>query len=149
MQTFRNKHDSLYRLVTMTCALRCSDARDQIYGLLGLTRQTHIQLNYEVPIHMCMRDATLAMLEEEGNLEPLIFKNDVPSKHAGGHDNHWPSWAVRWHELSKDWRLRSENHHKYCVSSDKTMDIDFLAKNHRPEVLVARGFSLDTVLAVF
>lgn len=71
---------SLLQLVTQHVEQECTDPRDYIFGLLGLTLWANrrlrfpdlIQPSYVKPVSDCMRDATRVMLQQEGNLSALL-----------------------------------------------------------------------------
>jgi hypothetical protein len=44
-----------------------------------------------------MRNATIAMIEEEGLLTPLVFADDMVVQQTQGEYERWPSWVIKFH----------------------------------------------------
>lgn len=90
---FEDTSPSLALLLLQTVPLKCFDPRDKVYALLGLTAwsrrrdQLPAELvpNYTLPIGECMRNATLASIREELNLDCLTLPVWTKRK---------PTWVV-------------------------------------------------------
>jgi hypothetical protein len=89
---------SLTELLLETIPFYCLDPKDKAYALLGLTswstkRKTfpaELKPDYTLSVEECMRNATLAAIGEEMNLECLTLPVWIKRK---------PTWVVPWHEL--------------------------------------------------
>jgi hypothetical protein len=87
---------SLQQLVAQTADRECSDPRDHIFGVLGLTSWARgrrewphlIQPDYEKSVSDCMRDATRVMVQQTCGLSALLHWCPVGQS---------PTWAVHWH----------------------------------------------------
>lgn len=92
---------SLKQLLLETMPLRCSDERDKIYAVIGLTQWTRrrqpvphrIWPDYKKTVSDCMRDATVAVIQEDKNLDCLALRRLNGSQ---------PTWVIPWHQLGDD-----------------------------------------------
>ena len=128
---------------------KCTDPRDKVYALLGLTswsirRKTfpaEFEPDYTLSTGECMRRATLAAICEERSLECLTLS--VWTKRE-------PSWVVPWHELEVD-----RNRHPHVESSfhfamyhrltdwsgGRNVNLDILRQPDKPDSLFLEGFA--------
>jgi hypothetical protein len=92
---------SLTELLLETSPFECSDSRDKVYALLGLTSwasyrkkfPAELEPDYALPIDQCMQNATLAAIGEKASLECLVLPIWTRQ------DQIWPSWVVPWYKL--------------------------------------------------
>lgn len=143
----------LLDLILKTMTLKCSDPRDKIFGLLGLTTWAQsertllhqIEPSYTESIEICMRSATLAVIQEENSLTPLIFADDTMSRPREPEEEHWPSWAVHWHNLELKGGANLNHFRTYNAHRDNKVAIKILKNPAHPDALFARGFSVCTI----
>lgn len=89
---------SVRRLFDMSANRLCTDPRDKIYGLLGLSTVTNLKVlkkirpNYDAPVAVAYTNAFLAMYEATRSLELLVQCGSINSAdHAAV--PHLPSWV--------------------------------------------------------
>lgn len=74
-QSLRSQEDqTLLRLIFMAKTFHCSDPKDRIYALLGLTRDgpSPIVPDYSKSVRQVYEEATLHLIQEEGNIDVLL-----------------------------------------------------------------------------
>jgi hypothetical protein len=138
----------LLKLVSESVDQECSDPRDYIFGLLGLTlwakhrlRWPHlIQPNYVKSVSDCMRDATRVMIQQECSLEALLHWYQVGQS---------PTWAVHWHR-HKQIRRRPVRSHQFkaselCSPDPRPLDLILMEECPDLNVLLLKGHSIDIV----
>jgi hypothetical protein len=138
----------LLRLVAHNANQECSDPRDYIFGLLGLTtwarrrlRWPHLlEPNYVKSISDCMRDATRVMIQEECDLSALLHWCQVGQS---------PTWAIHWHRhrhirYRTDWYILTKSSKPY--SSDLApLDLHLMEKFPDLDILFLKGHSVSFV----
>jgi hypothetical protein len=149
-----NQHDNgrngsrLLGLVSRNVGQECSDPRDYIFGLLGLTVWAKqrlrwprlVQPSYVKSVPDCMRDATRVMIQEECNLSALL---------------HWcqagqsPTWAVHWHR-HKQLKRRSIWCHtskasELCSPDSRPLDLILMEESPDLNILLLKGHSIASV----
>jgi hypothetical protein len=146
----------LFLLASQTLSLRSRDPRDRIYGLIGLTiwerRKQRIPLrilpDYHKTIRDCMRDATIVMIEECGNLDPIFANLSTTSD---------PTWAIQWHEMVEEIGTQEGNlplafddgsKTKYEACGTQTLDLYNLTNSNYPDSLFLTGHHTATVKAI-
>jgi hypothetical protein len=148
---YRDRSKNGYRLLELVAQnvnQECSDPRDHIFGLLGLTvwaksgsKWPHlIRPNYEKSVSDCMRDATRVMLQQEGNLNALLFWCPVQQS---------PTWAIHWHR-HKHIQQRATLHRLVEASKPYSPDprpLNFDLMNKCPDlsILLLNGHSVSFV----
>lgn len=149
---------SLGELLSDTAALKCADPRDKIYALHGLTVWARHRLglpeilrpSYTAPIEVCMRDATLAVIQEDESLEFLMHH------HLGSHLE--PTWVMPWHLFGSG---STKANHRQFLSMDSEavkdiladdgcsrgskVDLDVLRNQGYPNSPILRGYRFDRV----
>jgi hypothetical protein len=144
------KYASLRPLVADHIDQACSDPRDHIYGLLGLTVWTKrrqrwpylIQPNYMKSVSDCMRDATRVMIQEMRNLSALLHWCQVGQS---------PTWAVHWHSHKHiDILQRPVWSHVPITSTPisldpRLFDLDLMEKNPGLNALLVKGLPISLV----
>lgn len=86
------------RIVLMFRLRECSDPRDKVYGLLGLTDDTFrasVPVNFDLSTSEVYQEATLAASSK--NLDSLSFPHNFPDS-----DSRPPSWVLDFSEPAKD-----------------------------------------------
>jgi hypothetical protein len=140
----------LLELVSWNVDQDCSDPRDYIFGLLGLTvwsKRRHrfprlIQPSYVKSVSDCMRDATRVMLQQEGELSALLDWCQVGQS---------PTWAVHWHrhkEISSYLRPVWSHANKITTLSSLDpvpLDLDLMEENPDLNVLLLAGLPVSIV----
>jgi hypothetical protein len=138
----------LLALVSQNVNQECTDPRDHIFGLLGLTVWAKqrlrwpplIQPSYVKSVSDCMRDATRVMIEQEGNLSPLLHWYEVEQS---------PTWAVHWHRhkhisLSPIWSHATKAS-VLCSPNLRSLDLNLMQESPDLNMLLLRGHSIDFV----
>ena len=150
IQRATGREASLLQLVSRNTEQECSNPRDYIFGLLGLTGWAYrrlrwpllLQPNYLKPVSDCMRDATRIMLQEEGNLSALLLWCQVGQS---------PTWAVHWHRhkyVLLPQRHAWINAAKTSTPSSldlETCDLDRMAEGSDLNILLLTGHSISLV----
>ncbi|KAF4595450.1 hypothetical protein GQ602_001063 [Ophiocordyceps camponoti-floridani] len=92
---------SLLGALTMFRTRQCVDARDHIYGMLGLhlggeleDLRARISIDYSLSPAEPFARVACAMIEQSGNLDVLSHVCQYPS--AGGRLGGLPSWVPDW-----------------------------------------------------
>ena len=120
----------------------CSDPRDHIFGVLGLTvwakhrlRWPHlIQPSYTKPVSDCMRDATRVMIEQECDLSVLLRWREVEQS---------PTWAVHWHRHK---HIRGHpGFSGLCPLDQRPLDLNLMHESPDLNILLLKGHSIDFV----
>lgn len=80
------------------------DARDKVFGILGLMRLESLPRelvpNYEKSLQDVFRDATRYALQENwGYYADMVFNKISHRSHAEVKDRHWLSWVPRWYRI--------------------------------------------------
>jgi hypothetical protein len=141
---------SLRQLVAQHADQECSDPRDYIFGLLGLTvwtkrrlRWPHlIQPNYMKSVPDCMRDATRVMIQQERDLSVLLHWFQVGQS---------PTWAVHWHRHRQvsSWRHPGWRYVAMFYTPSSlglgSLDLDLIGKNPDLNVLLVSGLLISVV----
>lgn len=80
---------TLLELLFMAKQFQCSDPRDRIYALLGLAKpgETAIVPDYSKPVPQVYEEATLFLIQDEGNVDVLL--DERLERKGGG----FPSWV--------------------------------------------------------
>ena len=140
----------LRRLVECLEDQECSDPRDHIFGLLGLTiwakrrlRLSHlIQPNYTKPVSDCMRDATRVMIQEDRNLGVLVHWRQVGQS---------PTWAVHWHKHKLNnpmpFTPRVYGASEQSSRDPGLIDLDLMEKTSDLNILLVKGHLINFVLS--
>jgi len=83
------EEQSLLQLLFMAKSFYCSDPRDRIYALLGLVKggQTTIIPDYSKPVPQVYEEATLYLIQQEGNVDVLL--DERIDRTGGG----FPTWV--------------------------------------------------------
>ena len=123
-----------------------SDARDRIYGLLGMTTWSRsgtqipsgIMPNYEESVRDVMRDATTVMIAEDKILD--VLGKAMLDLHTT--KEYWPSWTPQWHIPG---RYRHFLQIIYRADNKRSLAIHQLSKEGDPDALMLRGFEIDRV----
>ncbi|KAK5679110.1 hypothetical protein LTS10_008769 [Elasticomyces elasticus] len=99
------EEQSLLQLLFMAKDFYCSDPRDRIYALLGLVKggQTTILPDYSEPVPRVYEDATLYLIQSEGNLDVLL---DGRLERDGGG---YPTWVPHFTQLRDRALVRSKD----------------------------------------
>jgi hypothetical protein len=129
----------LRELLSIYDGQECSDPRDHIFGILGLTKWAKRRLGWPhliQPSHVksvsdCMRDATRVVIQEDRDLSVLLHWDQV---------GQCPTWAVHWHMHKHIWR----NHcwsHIASVSGRSSQDLGLFDLD-----LMDKGLDLNTLL---
>jgi hypothetical protein len=108
---------SLRELLLETMPLNCSNDRDKVYALLGLTRWSkrretiplEIWPDYTKSVTECMRDATYAVIREDASLECLILRTLTGPK---------PTWMIPWHQQGDKMGLLDFVEYKVTAAKD-------------------------------
>ena len=84
----RKSKDDLYELIAATRGCKCSDQRDKIFGMLGLTYdQVDIVANYSKPVREVFQDLVIGSLVKKRRLDILTLCSIQDSPLA------FPTWA--------------------------------------------------------
>ncbi|KAK3651375.1 hypothetical protein LTR56_002490 [Elasticomyces elasticus] len=99
------EEQSLLQLLFMAKDFYCSDPRDRIYALLGLVKggQTTILPDYSEAVPRVYEDATLYLIQSEGNLDVLL---DGRLERDGGG---YPTWVPHFTQLRDRALVRSKD----------------------------------------
>jgi hypothetical protein len=148
-----NDNLSLKQLLLETVPLKCSDDRDKVYALLGLTRWSkrretippEVWPNYRKSVTECMRDATCAVICEDGDLECLLLRTLTGPK---------PTWMIPWHRLGDNMNVLDHFQRKERVqyildcSNGRPLDCDNMRLSDAPDSLFLRGLRFRRVAKV-
>jgi hypothetical protein len=144
----RRNGSRLLELVSQGVSQECSDPRDYIFGLLGLTVWAKqrlrwprlVQPSYVKSIPDCMRDATRVMIQEECNLSALL---------------HWcqagqsPTWAVHWHRHKQLVRLsiwcQTSKASELHSPDPRPLDLILMEESPDLNILLLKGHSVASV----
>ena len=148
-----NKEGSpLLELVAQNAGQECSDPRDYIFGLLGLTLWARLRLrwphllepNYVKSISDCMRDATRVMILQGCDLSALPHWCQVGQS---------PTWAIHWHrhrhrhiEYYSPWSRLAKSSEPHSPDL-APLDLDLMDKFPDLNILVLKGHSVSFVHA--
>ncbi|KAF2494412.1 HET-domain-containing protein [Lophium mytilinum] len=117
-----------------TCHSKCSEPRDRVYALMGITTdQVKLKPDYTLPISDVYKDVLLQNLSQLNNLELLTSCSHRP----GPRDI--PSWAP-------DWRF--PNQRKRFFDLDGAGEPPAHARFHAPNSLLASGAHICTIATV-
>lgn len=131
---------SLKQLLLETSTLKCENPRDRIHALLGLAVWAKQRLSfpetlrpdYTAPLDVCMRGATLAVIQEDKSLDCLMHIVAM----AG---NLEPAWAVPWYQIGSG--SEATRRHLFRFLNGSNMDyasIDDCSDGHKLELGVLR-----------
>jgi hypothetical protein len=147
---------SLKQLLLETMPLECSDDRDKVYALLGLTRWSkrretislEVWPDYTKTVIECMRDATCAVIREDADLDCLILRTLTGPK---------PTWVIPWH-LLKDYMsvldyLNSKERfgsrfRRFDCSGGRPLDCENMRLLHAPDSLFLRGLHFRNIARI-
>jgi hypothetical protein len=146
----RQHGSPLLDLIVQSVDQECSDPRDYIFGLLGLTVWAKsrlrfpslIQPSYVKPVSDCMRDATIVMLQQQGDLSALLYWCRVGQS---------PTWAVHWHRHKHIGSIhRPSWPYGASVSTSSSrdprlLDLDLIGRNRDLDVLLVKGLPISIV----
>ncbi|SPO00271.1 related to heterokaryon incompatibility protein [Cephalotrichum gorgonifer] len=116
--TWKHSDISLFLILNMMRRQQCSDLRDKVYGVLGITPpgfSRRIQPDYQLPISEVFKNAFLAALEHTNR---LVLLQDCELL---GPSTPWPSWVPDWSVSRKSNLLSaftfasgiSRSHHRF------------------------------------
>jgi hypothetical protein len=144
---------SLRELLLETMPLNCSNDRDKVYALLGLTRWSkrretiplEIWPDYTKSVTECMRDATYAVIREDASLECLILRTLTGPK---------PTWMIPWHQQGDkmglldfvEYKAKGKSH--FDCSKGLTLDCDNMRLPQNPDSLFVRGLRFRKIATV-
>lgn len=121
-ESLRSQEDqSLMRLILSARSFQCSDPRDRIYALLGLSKDmsmpSPIVPDYTKSIKQVYEEATLHLIREEGNMDVLL------DDRADRADAQFPTWVpdfsvLRELELSRTVDRFAAGHAEECIRPD-------------------------------
>lgn len=131
-------------------ALRSTDPRDMIYGLLNLAddvNELDIVPDYAKPYHDVFLEAWLAILRKRGDVDLLLWA--VSSGHETSVTNPTngllPSWVPDWRQ-SREWKLLS-GYRLFLACGHLRQDTQWIpTKNYDRYIITPRGVRIDTVL---
>jgi hypothetical protein len=140
----------LQSLVARNIDQKCSDPRDYVFGVLGLTAWAEgrmrwprlIQPNYVKSVSDCMRDATRVMIQQGCSLETLLHWCQVGQS---------PTWAVHWHRYRQiDFLPRPTWPDVASFSAPRSLDSGLLDLDRMEgcsdlDILLLRGHSISLV----
>ena len=155
--SYRDADVPLVKLVLVSAFLKCSEPRDHILGLLGMTQWTvlrkklppMIRPNYTDPLRTCMRNATVVMIEEVKSLLPLAALTWPARRNPQGEDHDWPSWVPSWDDLDEFSSISFNSESKFTADDDHKLDINTLTTAECPDILFLRGYAVDTIDMTF
>ncbi|EME48316.1 hypothetical protein DOTSEDRAFT_161770 [Dothistroma septosporum NZE10] len=131
--------------------LDCSKPVDKVFGTLGLMKCTRavkylpadLMPDYEKPVAIVYRDATIYALQEDGVGE--VFRYIKPTSREELEDGIWPSWVPRW---DKPWGT-DEPHDfmsTFCPDGDvMRRRLTRPEPDKSPDILRVRGIRVDTI----
>jgi hypothetical protein len=148
-----NAAPSLKQLLLETMPLECSDDRDKVYALLGLTRWSkrretiplEVWPDYAKSTADCMRDVTSAVIREDTDLDCLLLRTLTGPK---------PTWMIPWHQLGDNMSVVDylEIPHKVRplldCSRGLTFDCDNIRRPGAPDSLFLRGLRFRKIARV-
>ena len=144
---------SLKQLLLETIPLKCSNDRDKVYALLGLTRWSkrretipiEVWPDYTKSVRECMRDATCAVIYEDTDLDCLLLRTLTGPK---------PTWMIPWQRLGDstsvvDYVERKGRSHSFLdCSLGQPLDCDIMRVSGVPDSLFLRGLRFRRVARV-
>jgi hypothetical protein len=124
---------------------RCTDARDMVYGLLGLIRAKYpevpMEANYEIPVLEVYTKIMVIFLSNAQEFMPSRSSLDALKWAMFDSNSDWPSWVARW-DREVPAVLRGIGLSSCGVSRTRFVPlIDWENK-----VLELRGLVLDTII---
>jgi len=126
------------------------DARDYVYGMLGLYRKymrstelpPALVPDYR-PISKIFRDVTRLIITETASLSNLRAVHRRPKTECLGE---WPSWVPQWHCGNDEYSTQREvNISGIRADANVKLDVTCLGSMNDPNVLTVKGIILSTV----
>lgn len=132
------------RLLMTSVHFDCSEPRDKVFGLLGLTEKFEIvKPNYEEDVQSIFIHATRAAISSSQRLHTLRSAQIGRSREGHGEVPSWvPPYAAKWREGPKSIRNFSEK----GADNDSPLMWD---PSSSDEVLRVKGITLSEIVAVF
>ena len=127
------------------------DARDHVYGMLGLYRKymrptelpPALVPDYRAPISKIFCDVTRLIITGAASLSAL---RDVRRRPKAASMGEWASWVPQWHFRNDKYStLREVNISGICADANVKLDVSSLGSMNDPNVLTVKGIILSTV----
>lgn len=144
-------------LVSAVCRkFKATDARDKIFALLAMGRETHelqklprlLEINYRKPVHEVFSDFTRWCILEHRSLDVLghVSYNDRSSRDAGSSQSpQWPSWALS-PQVKHSRGTTVSSVTEFNVCGNTAIEASLVESPEHQLQLNLRGFRLSNVL---